>query len=241
MEDDTPVLLATTGLVFTFGMALGATALPQTTAASICTVGLLSLDLLTNRPPEPFERVSLAWEDLGKALEDYHSEVEKLVGKVDEAWEGKGADAFITYMNETFLPPVKVLAESCETAKTTCDSIAKGFQSGLEFYFDSTCACMIAMVVSNGLMAIPKVGWMLAEAAKSLIALGEIGLHINNAVNICSSVKSDVNLSADLSLAANDLFLAFSGEGDRIDKGMLKKEYEPTESVVEDAEKWNKE
>lgn len=241
MEDDTGVLLLTTGTVFAFGMTVGACALPQPVAASAITVGLLGLDLATARPPEPFERVSREWEELGETLKTFHDDVKELVGKVDKAWEGPGADAFVKYMKEEFLSPLEVLADACKTGKTTCDSIAKNFQSGLEFYFDSSCVLMVALLACNGLMAIPKVGWMLAEAAKSLLAFGEIGLHINTAVNICSSVKTDVSLSEDLGMAANDLFMAFTKEESRISNKAMKDEYKSIESTSEDPTKWNKE
>jgi hypothetical protein len=241
MEDDTGALLMTTGTVFAYGMTLGACALPQPVAASAITVGLIGLDLATARPPEPFERVSREWGELSKTLKDFHDDVEELVGKVDKAWEGPGADAFVKYMKEEFLSPLKVLADACETGKKTCDSIAKNFQSGLEFYLDSSCVCMVALLACNGLMAIPKVGWMLAEAAKALVAFGEIGLHINTTVNICNSVKTDVSLSEDLGAAANDLYLAFTEKENKISNKAMKDEYKSIESTSEDPTQWNKE
>jgi hypothetical protein len=241
MEDDTVVLATTTATVYTFGLALAASALPQTIAAGISTSLLLSVDLLTNRPPEPFERLSVAWKDYGKALEDYHSDVKALVKKVDEAWEGPGADAFVKYMEEQFLPPLKLVAEACQTAETACDSIAKNFQEGLEFFFDSTCSCIIVMIASNALMAVPKVGWALAEIAKCAAAFFEGYVLLKNYLNIADSLKQDMSMSKDLQYAANDLYMTFTDDENSIGKGVLTKEYKASESKMEDPKQWNKE
>lgn len=241
MPDDSGPVLATTVTVTTFGLALAVSAMPQTVGAAAITSGLLTLDLATARPPEPFERRSEEWDEFRKELEKFHDDVEELVRKVDDVWEGPGADAFVTYMKEEFLSPLKVLVDSCETAKTTCDSIAKNFQSGLEWYLDSTCVCIIAMLASNALMAIPKIGWMLCECAKALIAFGEIGLHTNTALNIGKAVKTDVSLSEDLGRAANDLFLAFTNKEMQISSKAMKDDYKSIESKADDPTQWNKE
>lgn len=234
------------GAVVSVGGVGAALSLP---APGATLVGIISTTVAAKnvKPPSTYARVAFACEQIADRLEEIENGggdfkgLQPIAKKIKGEWEGPGADAFDSYVNDELVPGLQALRKACREVAPVYQGTSEDMLWAIQSYFVLNGVNIVYQIVLNIILvkswgaAAP--GVMPAKAASVIFTVaGIIGI-IGDVINI---LMANATTSDELTEAMKDLVGKMEKKSNWINQDALAMSKSELKDI-EDPNEWTKE